>query len=160
MMPSAWVYRGLVLNQLDEADLTRFGFVLNGEPFSKQWIGYGFAYVIGCFVLATFAAAFFLHLRVEEPQKSAPEVEQDKTEEEKEEIEDAHNEALTAFTPVDLSFHDLCYEVNASKGSEKLRLLKSVSGIFRSGRMCALMGESGAGKVCIPLVHCIVIVLL
>jgi ABC-type multidrug transport system ATPase subunit len=155
MMPSAWVYRGLVINQLDEADLTRFGFVLNGEPFSKQWIGYGFAYVIGCFVLATFAAAFFLHLRVEEPKKSAPEVEQDKSE-----AEDAHNEALTAFTPVDLSFHDLCYEVKASKGSDKLRLLKSVSGIFRSGRMCALMGESGAGKVCIPLVLRIGIVLL
>ena len=115
---------------------------------------------LGCFVLATIAAAYFLHLRVEEPQKSAPEVEKDKTEEEKGEIEETHNEALTAFTPVDLSFHDLCYEVNASKGSEKLRLLKSVSGIFRSGRMCALMGESGAGKVCIPLVLCIVIVLL
>jgi ABC-type multidrug transport system ATPase subunit len=160
MMPSAWVYRGLVLNQLDGADLTRFGFVLNGVPFTKEWIGYGFAYVIGCFVLATIAAAFFLHLRVEEPQKSAPEIEEDKTEEEKEEIEDADNQALTAFTPVDLSFHDLCYEVKASKGSEKLRLLKSVSGIFRSGRMCALMGESGAGKVCITLVVRIGIVLL
>ena len=140
-LPSAWVYRGLALNQLDGADLTRFGFVLNGVPFSKEWIGYGFAYVIGCFILATIAAALFLNLRVEEPQKSAPEIEEiEKDETEEEEIGgDAHNQALTAFTPVNLSFHDLCYEVNASKGSEKLRLLKSVSGIFRSGRMCALM---------------------
>ena len=159
MMPSAWVYRGLVLNQLNEADLIRFGFRMNGVTFTKEWIGYGFAYVIGCFCLETIAAALFLNLRVEEPQKYAPEPEIEKdtteTEDEEDEFDDAPNQALTAlstFTPVDLSFHDLCYEVKASRGSEKLRLLKSVSGIFRSGRMCALMGESGAGKVCIPLI--------
>lgn len=176
-MPSAWVYRGLAINELGETALNRFGFVLNGVPFSKEWIGYGFAYVIGCFLLATIAAALCLQLRVEEAKQSAPEIQEiEKDETEEEEIGDA----LTAFTPVDLSFHDLCYEVNASKGSEKLRLLKSVSGIFRSGRMCALMvsdwiflqfglymllvrcsfvltlpitviiqGESGAGKVSI-----------
>lgn len=38
------------------------------------------------------------------------------------------------FTPVDLSFHDISYEVVASTSSETLRLLKSVNGIFRAGR--------------------------
>eukprot|EP00984_Skeletonema_dohrnii_P010925 scaffold4300_cov116-Skeletonema_dohrnii-CCMP3373.AAC.4 len=148
ILPSTWAYRGLVLNQLGEADLIRNGFESeSGIHFSKRWIGYGFAYMIGAFLLATIVAAFCLNLRIEEPQTCAPEIkknEEDDTEDK--EPRDANNQALAAFTPVNLSFHDLCYEVKASKGSEKLRLLKSVSGIFRSGRMCALMGESGAGK--------------
>jgi hypothetical protein len=141
MLPSAWVYRGLVLNQIGETDdLVRHGFVLNGKPFTKQWIGYGFAFVIGAFILATIVAALCLqHLRMEEPQKCSPDMPKIEEKEEEKETGDANNESLPAFTPVDLSFHDLCYEVKASKGSEKLSLLKSVSGIFRAGRMCALM---------------------
>jgi len=50
------------------------------------------------------------------------------------------------FTKVDLSFHDICYEVTASQTNEKLKLLKNINGVFRAGRMCALMGSSGAGK--------------
>ena len=75
-----------------------------------------------------------------EPHTCAPEIkiiEEDDTEEK--ETGDANNQALAAFTPVNLSFHDMSYEVKASKGSGKLRLLRNVSGIFRSGRMCALM---------------------
>lgn len=53
---------------------------------------------------------------------------------------------VATFIPVNLSFQDLSYEVKASKGSEKLTLLNNVSGQFSAGRMCALMGESGAGK--------------
>jgi len=137
MLPSAWVYRGLVLNLRGETNLVRHGFVLNGKSFTKQWIGYGFAFVIASFLLATIVAALCLqHLRMEESQKSSPNV--PRIGEDKE-VNDANIESLTAFTPVDLSFHDLCYEVKASKGSEKLRLLKSVSGIFKAGRMCALM---------------------
>ena len=52
----------------------------------------------------------------------------------------------TPFVPVDLSFDNLCYDVKASTGGETLRLLNNVSGVFSGGRMCALMGESGAGK--------------
>ena len=47
------------------------------------------------------------------------------------------------FIPVDLSFEDLCYEVTASTSKDKLRLLNEVSGVFKAGRMCALMGSSG-----------------
>ena len=140
ILPSPWVYRGLAVNQLGETDLINNGFVFerNGNPFSKQWIGYGFAYLILASSLATLVAAFCLHhFRMEEPQKSAPDVQEIKGDEKDD--GDANNDAVAAFTPVNLSFHDLCYEVKASKGSEKLRLLKSVSGIFRSGRMCALM---------------------
>jgi hypothetical protein len=48
------------------------------------------------------------------------------------------------FQPLTLSFQDLCYEVTASTGKEKLMLLKNVNGIFQPGRLCALMGSSGA----------------
>ena len=50
------------------------------------------------------------------------------------------------FVPVDLSFDKLTYEVTASTSKEQLRLLNEVSGVFKAGRMCALMGSSGAGK--------------
>ena len=65
------------------------------------------------------------------------------TEEEKEEGDKEDEVAKAslrdaAFIPVDLSFKDLCYEVKASTGSEKLRLLNNVSGVFSAGRMCAL----------------------
>ena len=47
------------------------------------------------------------------------------------------------FTPADISFENLVYEVTASTASDTLRLLNEVSGVFRAGRMCALMGSSG-----------------
>ena len=47
------------------------------------------------------------------------------------------------FIPVDLSFENLTYEVTASTSKETLRLLNEVSGVFKAGRMCALMGSSG-----------------
>ena len=64
------------------------------------------------------------------------------------ESDESANESLAndAFTPVNLSFTDLSYEVKSSTGSDNLRLLNNVSGVFSGGRMCALMGESGAGK--------------
>jgi ABC-type multidrug transport system ATPase subunit len=40
----------------------------------------------------------------------------------------------------------VCYDVKASTSNEDLRLLHNINGFFKAGRMCALMGESGAGK--------------
>ena len=39
-----------------------------------------------------------------------------------------------SFKPVTLSFEDICYDVQTSKGDGELRLLQSVNGAFRSGR--------------------------
>lgn len=152
LLPSAWVYRGLVLNQItDKAQLKRFGIHSDGVPLTKEWIGYGFAFVIGAFILSTLVSAFCLHLlRLEGTQKGTPGV--PKIEDDNIEEKEDTTTAQPTFTSVNLSFRDLSYEVRASKRSEKLRLLKSVSGIFRAGRMCALMGESGAGKVCCDLI--------
>jgi ABC-type multidrug transport system ATPase subunit len=61
--------------------------------------------------------------------------------------EKSEHEMNLPFTPVDLTFDKLVYEVLASTGGDKIRLLNEVSGAFKAGRMCALMGSSGAGKV-------------
>eukprot|EP01001_Neometanema_parovale_P004306 NODE_15_length_4507_cov_49.404653_g13_i0.p1 GENE.NODE_15_length_4507_cov_49.404653_g13_i0~~NODE_15_length_4507_cov_49.404653_g13_i0.p1 ORF type:complete len:1404 (+),score=270.35 NODE_15_length_4507_cov_49.404653_g13_i0:55-4266(+) len=52
------------------------------------------------------------------------------------------------FTPVTLSFHEICYSVTVPHEKTKfsLRLLDVVSGYALPGTMTALMGSSGAGK--------------
>lgn len=46
-----------------------------------------------------------------------------------------------------LTFKDVNYVVKASTTKDKLHLLKGISGYFAAGKMTALMGSSGAGKV-------------
>lgn len=60
-------------------------------------------------------------------------------------LEEEEEDFNLHFTPVDLTFDKMVYEVKTSKGDETLKLLNEVSGIFASGRMVALMGSSGAG---------------
>lgn len=152
--PLSWVYRSLLLNEFGkrtdgEQIMASYGFLLpNGMSFGREWISYGFAYIIPYTLVCLFASAFCLqHFRVEAKQGGTPDIS-----EEKDEVENQITDSITCFTeasfvPVDLSFSNLCYDVKASKGSDKLRLLNDVSGVFSAGRLCALMGESGAGKV-------------
>lgn len=155
MMPLAWVYRALLLNEFTSDDyvegegdaiMRSYGFLYNGEPFQREWIAYCFAYIVIFLIICIFASAAGLHyLRMEAKPSASPAMPESEDEEkENEEGSSSLNDAT--FIPVNLSFKDLCYEVKASKGSEKLRLLNNVSGVFSAGRMCALMGESGAGK--------------
>lgn len=148
--PSAWVYRALVVNEFTsgrwdaEVELTNAGMVdYNGQPFGREWIGYAFAYTIPYSLLCSVLTALGLvYLRNE---GSAPAVEprgdasSGREGEEKKDLE-------IPFKPVTLSFRDICYDVVASTSKDTLRLLKNVNGIFRAGRLCALMGSSGAGK--------------
>lgn len=156
--PLSWVYRSLLLNEFDtrpdgEHVMESYGFVLpNGMPFGGEWIGYGFAYIIPYTLVCLFASALCLHhFRVEAKQGGASDIAEEKKDKVENEVLDSESNSFTdaSFIPVDLSFSNLCYDVKASKGSDKLRLLNSVSGVFSCGRMCALMGESGAGKVCL-----------
>eukprot|EP00581_Thalassiosira_minuscula_P015180 CAMPEP_0183715372 /NCGR_PEP_ID=MMETSP0737-20130205/9619_1 /TAXON_ID=385413 /ORGANISM="Thalassiosira miniscula, Strain CCMP1093" /LENGTH=1519 /DNA_ID=CAMNT_0025944463 /DNA_START=22 /DNA_END=4581 /DNA_ORIENTATION=- len=159
MVPLSWVYRALLLNEFtsdawtdDEGDkiLRSFGFLYKGEPFTREWIGYGFAYLAFFLVVCVLiSAACLQYLRMEPKPKGISQT-PDKTESEEKDAETESNAGSTLkhaeFIPVDLSFKDIIYEVKASKGSETLRLLNNISGVFSAGRMCALMGESGAGK--------------
>ncbi|KAH9560799.1 hypothetical protein CY35_06G126700 [Sphagnum magellanicum] len=60
---------------------------------------------------------------------------------------------ILPFEPLSLTFHNVCYYVDmpkAMKGegvtSDKLQLLRNISGAFRPGVLTALVGVSGAGK--------------
>lgn len=51
------------------------------------------------------------------------------------------------FTPVAMSFRDVRYRVpQPGARAGEIELLRGISGCFRPGRLCALMGASGAGK--------------
>ena len=161
--PLPWIYRALLLNEFDnrpegEEIMKSYGFLLpNGETFGGEWIGYGFAFIIPYAFLCLVASAYCLHrFRMEPKQQATPVIAEEKDAVE-DESPDTESSSFTdaSFIPVDLSFRDLCYDVKASTGSDKLRLLNNVSGVFSSGRLCALMGESGAGKLflsCLPAI--------
>lgn len=164
MAPLSWVYRSLLLNQFTSEEyndgsgdiiLDAYGITLNGEPFERAWIWYGFAYLIPFLLLCTITSTLCLqYLRAKPNRVAIAEVPESTEEDSKQTGKEAGMARSTSipfkddgtFVPVNLSFNNLCYEVKSSKGGENLQLLNNVSGVFSSGRMCALMGESGAGK--------------
>ena len=150
--PFAWAYNALIVNEVysggeedPQAALIANGFVTpQGEAFGTAWIGWSIIYMFIYWGLCTVGTALGLtYWRAAVKASSAP-----KTIETVDEARD-YNEEMDRmeipFKPVTLSFQDLSYEVTASTSKDKLMLLKSVNGIFRPGRMCALMGTSGAG---------------
>ena len=153
-MPLAWVYRALLLNEYTSAEyngdgdqvLEAYGFVHKGEAFTREWIGYCFAYLVPFVIICIISSALCLHYkRVESKKSSKPDLPESKESKD----EDGNVAKLTqtsSFIPVTLTFSNLSYEVKSSVGGEQIKLLNSVSGMFSPGRMCALMGESGAGK--------------
>ena len=160
-IPLSWVYRALLLNEflsddpayadgVGEEVLATYGMLKpNGDGFTREWVGYCFAYLIPFLMLCMATAAACLAFLRMEPKPVAMSIGNGNTEEED---DDDDLELDKAFIPVDLSFQNLSYEVKASTGSEKLHLLSDVSGIFSAGRMCALMGEVSLG--CHLLVIC------
>ena len=113
-----------------------------GRPFGREWVAYTFAYLLSHTVLCLVASAVgLLYVRIAgdagaseviSPQSETP--------------SDGNAEVRISFKPVTVTFEDICYDVKASTSNETLRLLSDVNGAFKSGRMCALMGSSGAGK--------------
>ncbi len=111
----------------------------DGLPFDEAWIGYGFAYLVPYALLCTLLIGVGLKfVRIEIRQSTVDkDVEDDGN--------DFQAESLNVpFTPVDLVFENICYEVPTSTGGGSLKLLNDVTGVLKSGRMCALMGSSGA----------------
>lgn len=138
--PFAWAYRALCVNEFTssrwenpEQILADSGFVdLKGNVYGKVWVGYSFAYMIPywllCCVLSAISLTFVRQTKSVAPDRAR-----------KVDNSLVAERVSIPFKPVTLSFHEICYEVTASTTKEQLLLLKSVSGIFRPGQMCALM---------------------
>jgi ABC-type lipoprotein export system ATPase subunit len=163
--PMTWAYRALVVNEftsnkypteVGQLNLQNLGFVDDrGETFDREWITWAFIYMLGHILLTIVASALILN-NVRVSGQSPPVIEKDNDQNTSQGSN--ANAAATAggaetvqdvdvpFKPVTLSFENVCYDVKASTSNEDLRLLNNVNGFFKAGRMCALMGESGAGK--------------
>jgi len=125
---------------IGDYELERMGFQTG-----KEWIGYSFAFLILFAILSGVVTALCLDFyRVKKRVQVETKEDIGST---NINIDEATTEvARLPFTPVNLTFEDITYEVKASTSDETLRLLNGVSGSFMSGRMVALMGASGAGK--------------
>jgi ABC-type multidrug transport system fused ATPase/permease subunit len=170
--PLAWTYRALLVNEftssgydtidkgtgqtVGDSILIASGFTdIEGNAFGEDWIGYAFASMVPYLSLCVIVTGLCLkYIRVEAvSNESTLSESQDDTITSNGEGKNGETVNLThehsimiPFKPVTLTFEDICYDVTASKGETKLRLLNHVDGIFKPGRMCALMGSSGSGK--------------
>lgn len=146
--PMSWALQGLVVNEFTSAKYD--GLSAGGEQFlqirgfktERQWIWYTFAYMIPFTFIAGLVLGIVLRRVRIEPEVSHL---KNKNKIRIGELEDEDDDFNLPFTPVDLTFHGMSYEVKASTGDETLKLLNEVSGVFAAGRMVALMGSSGAG---------------
>ena len=135
-----WALQGLMSIEFTS------GKYVNGDQFlasrgfqtGQQWIGYAFAFMIPFSLV--FAAVLVVVLKRVRIEPERAHLNKKKISIGHEALEDSQHEFNLPFTPVDLTFSKLVYEVKASTGDETLRLLNEVSGIFRAGRLCALMG--------------------
>jgi hypothetical protein len=139
----SWALQGLVSTEFTSSKYNGDGAIFlstRGFQTGSEWIGYSFAYMIPFTLLCTVILGFILKRVRIEPEKQHIKkkglVSMGKAGEKLPEKENFN----LPFTPVDLTFKDLTYEVTASTSGEKLRLLNEVSGAFTAGRMCALMG--------------------
>lgn len=150
--PMAWALQGLATNEFTSGKYDNLPF--DGSNFlwsrgfqtGREWIGYTFAYMVPFTLIFVIILGIVLkYVRIE------PEQEQVKK---KKTVaigsiaakEEDHDDFNLPFTPVDLTFENLVYEVKASTGDGTLRLLNEVSGAFVAGRLCALMGSSGVSS--------------
>jgi hypothetical protein len=137
----AWALQGLASNEfMSDKYSTAEGnslLLTIGFQVGRQWIGYSFLFMIPFTFVCAGALTYVLkYIRIE------PEIQHVKKRPVKigsSFVADKEKFNLP-FTPVDLTFEKLVYEVDASTSNEKLRLLNEVSGAFLAGRMCALMG--------------------
>lgn len=162
--PFAWAYRSVIVNNFrsytnstyinaphmgvpagnyTEGELILWGWGFrtpDNLPFGDSWVAYGFAYLVPYTLLCALLIGIGLkYVRIDGRRSKTEAVVEDSN------VDDSDSFDVP-FTPVNLTFDHICYEVPASTGSSTLKLLNNVTGMLKSGRMCALMGSSGAGK--------------
>jgi len=149
MNPLAWVYKGFLTieftsSKYDSTRSCKDGLsYLSSRGFddNRNIIGWSFFFIILITIATTIALALISkYLRFQEINSAKILEEAYNNEEQRTDVDDA------PFTKINLTFENICYDVKASTGDDTLRLLDNVSGAMMAGRMCALMGSSGAGK--------------
>lgn len=140
----AWCLQGLASNEFMSSRYPSGRDILEirGFQVGSEWIGYSFAYMIPYMLVCTAVLGAALKYNTIEPEQFHV---KDKKKLAIGKAGIPHSqESLSSFNlpfiPVDLTFDKIVYEVTASTTGEPLRLLNEVSGIFKAGRMCALMG--------------------
>ena len=147
--PFAWAYRALLVQEFqsdswDDGDgiLRTTGFILpNDEPFQMEWVWYWFAYMIPSYLFYVVLTAYGLSISGGSGATSSGNEHTFASTDD----DDKAEKVNIPFLPATMTFEDICYDVKSSTGGDTLRLLSNVNGILKSGRMCALMGSSGAG---------------
>lgn len=160
IVPLQWTYKGIAVNELKSPsyDLTvcnvdgicdRFGDTILRSyslPLHEYWVGI-------CILVPFLQAIIFMIISIfifenHQPQmKPLPQSTSSSRKSSLSEEEMGHqtkSSQTIGFTPVTLSFNQLCYSVE-SDGTDK-PLLKNVFGHFIPGTLTAVMGASGAGK--------------
>jgi len=168
--PFAWAYRALLVNEFQSNSysgtgisiLAEMGFLYGKDyekVFGQEWVSYSFFYMLPHFFLCLLLTALGLTFARSSPGASSSK--ETRTSESNVELcaEGEHDQVEIPFKPVTITFSNICYDVKASNGKEKLRLLNNVNGIFKAGRMTALMGSSGKNRCwCGVLLQVLVVV--
>lgn len=140
----SWALQGLVSTEFTSSKYNGRGDIFlstRGFQTGREWIGYSFAYMIPFTLLCTIILGFILkRVRIEPEKQHVKKKHVVRMGQAGEEADEKNDNFNLPFTPVDLTFKNLVYEVDASTSGERLRLLNEVSGTFTAGRMCALMG--------------------
>lgn len=136
--PFAWALQGLASIEFTSSKYDSVGawrltlLASRGFQTDRAFIGYTFAYLIPFTLLSTVVLGFVLRkVRIEPERATNRKVKQ---------VaigalpEKQSTDLNLPFTPVDLTFNKLVYEVLASTGGDKIRLLNEISGSFRAGR--------------------------
>ncbi|TMW67510.1 hypothetical protein Poli38472_011130 [Pythium oligandrum] len=187
--PIAWCLRALAINQYRRPEfdvcvydgieycknygkeMGKYSLSLFDVQDEKEWLGWGFLFLIGSYIFFMWLAYIVLEFkRYESPEHVALDKEEDdvnlelmssasstgsyalvETPREKKgetvlEVDTVTRERY--FEPVTLAFKDLWYSVPDPKDPKgaPLDLLKGISGFATPGSITALMGSSGAGK--------------
>ena len=145
--PMAWALQGLLSNEFTSSKYDNVGIPpesfldIRGFQLGREWIGYCFAYMIPfTLVCASILTQVLRKVRIEPERAIVKKKNITIGRIKKKEKDDNFN---LPFTPVDLTFRKVVYEVKTSKGDETLRIINEVSGAFMAGRLVALMGSSG-----------------
>ena len=164
----AWVLRGMVVNEFRSgaekyeklvpstnltvytSTMTRFGYIYEDEPFSREWINYAFLFCFGLIIVSIALASLIYNRKVRVSENlSALSENSEFLYLMDDDWYDSNTPLAGQLQPAILTFKDINYSVRANGKV----ILNNVTGYIMHGKMTALMGSSGSGKT--SLMECL-----